>query len=464
MEEIMKKMISMVMAALLIACAAWGCSQEPVPIMQNFSDNVEESPISGELRLALFQGGYGIEFWDELIKEFNKLYPQVEVEYKISPKIGEIISPEIIAGDIPDLIYLNQAQEDGVTLKMIKEHRLLELTDVFKSKSLDQAGTVEEQILDGLLDTTFYKPYGDDKIFLAPFNTAVSGLIYNQTLFNEKGWKTPSTWDEFFALGDRCKKEGRYLLVYPGMSPGYLNQLLLPAIASGGGKEQLYDFFSYQEGCTQTPEMKKILDNIERISQGEYILPGCSSMDHTQAQAAMMQGQALFVPSAIWIENEMRHAQREGGDSFEYGLLTSLKLEEGDPAYVSLQPEQIYIPSGAKNPEAAKIFLKFLYTDTAVSLFGEHASGIMATKGAVEKVKGYLSNGIYNMCSVLSNPEVKTFVQSYQTPRAGSGFDVIDDIFENGMKQVLGGRMTAEEWGNNMEQSFSKVRRELIAP
>ena len=68
------------------------------------------------------------------------------------------------------------------------------------------------------------------------------------------------------------------------------------------------------------------------------------------------------------------------------------------------------------------------------------------------------------MCSALSPPEVKTFVQSYQTPRAGSDFDVIDDIFENGMKQVLGGRMTAEEWGNNMEQSFSKVRRELIAP
>ena len=44
-----------------------------------------EKKVEGDLELALFQGGYGADYWEEIISRFEEKYPDVHVNYKINP-------------------------------------------------------------------------------------------------------------------------------------------------------------------------------------------------------------------------------------------------------------------------------------------------------------------------------------------------------------------------------------------
>ena len=88
---------------------------------------------------------------------------------------------------------------------MIKEHALLNLDDVFDGENYAGTGTLRDDITDGILSSTKCAPYGDDEIYLAPFNSGPQGLIYNKTFFDENNLEVPKTWDEFFTLGDTLK-------------------------------------------------------------------------------------------------------------------------------------------------------------------------------------------------------------------------------------------------------------------
>ena len=84
-----------------------------------------------ELNIAIFQGGYGDAYWNQMVELFEASHEGVKVNMTISPTIGDIIRPQIVAGNAPDFICLNDGGEDGVILSLIKEHALLNLDDVF---------------------------------------------------------------------------------------------------------------------------------------------------------------------------------------------------------------------------------------------------------------------------------------------------------------------------------------------
>ena len=178
-----------------------------------------------ELNIAIFQGGYGDAYWNQMVELFEESHEGVKVNMTISPTIGDIIRPQIVAGNAPDFICLNDGGEDGVILSLIKDHALLNLDDVFDGENYAGTGTLRDDITDGILSSTKCAPYGDDEIYLAPFNSGPQGLIYNKTFFDENNLEVPKTWDEFFALGEQAKEDGIALFTYP--QPGYFDATIL---------------------------------------------------------------------------------------------------------------------------------------------------------------------------------------------------------------------------------------------
>ena len=94
-----------------------------------------------ELNIAIFQGGYGDAYWNQMVELFEESHEGVKVNMTISPTIGDIIRPQIVAGNVPDFICLNDGGEDGVILSLIKEHALLNLNDVFDGENYAGTGT-----------------------------------------------------------------------------------------------------------------------------------------------------------------------------------------------------------------------------------------------------------------------------------------------------------------------------------
>ncbi len=110
-----------------------------------------------------------------MVELFEESHEGVKVNMTISPTIGDIIRPQIVAGNAPDFICLNDGGEDGVILSLIKEHALLNLDDVFDGENYAGTGTLRDDITDGILSSTKCAPYGDDEIYLAPFSSGPTG-------------------------------------------------------------------------------------------------------------------------------------------------------------------------------------------------------------------------------------------------------------------------------------------------
>jgi N-acetylglucosamine transport system substrate-binding protein len=465
-----KKLISGLLVLSMLCSMLVGCStkqkenkdttKQTEKTSQESSTEQSEKGISGELQLAIFQGGYGVDYWETMIQKFEEKYPNVTVKAEINPKIGEMIRPRIIAGDVPDLISLNYLGEpSGLITGLVKDKALLDLTDLFEEMALDKDIKLKDLILPGILESPAHSPYGDGKIYLAPFSTAPAGLIYNKTLFEEKGWENPTTWDEFFALNEEAKKDGRSLYTFPGLYPGYSNSMFLPALANHIGLDNLYKIFNYEPGSFSTPEVKEVLEQFARLGR-EGMLPGTVGMNHTQSQSEMMLGKSLFISNGTWIENEMKDAPREGDDAFAFAMNPSLKMEDGEMVNVMASTEQLSIPANAKNPEAAKEFIKFIYSDESVKLFGEKANGLIAVKGGVDLISEYITPSMCNMLLVLEQEDVNLFAQGYKAPPVNSKFNYMDVLFAKGLIPLYNGEITVDEYCEHVEKAFQEVQEE----
>lgn len=428
------------------------------------SEETSDETISGDLNIAVFQGGYGGDYWYEVVELFEEKYPEVNVEMTISPQIGEMIKPQVVAGNVPDFLSLNAGEASGVVDSMLKEHALMDLTDLFDETLEGETEPLKDMFIPGIVGSNVTSPYGDGKIYLAPFNSGPMGLVYNKALFEEKGWETPTTWEEFMALGEVAKNDtyyigdeevkGRALLAYPGIHPQYMRNFLFPAIAQENGLESLQAFCNYEEGSVHNEKAVEYLSYLPEIAEKGYLMEGTVALNHTQSQTDMMLGKALFIPSGVWMENEMKDAPREEG--FEFGMIPMPVLNEGDPQYVASSYEQFSIPAKAKNPEAAKAFLKFLYSDESIRLFAKYSNTVYALKDAKETCKEYLSDGMYNMLSAYDN--AVALPTAFATLPQGCKIDVNKTLYHNHFTEVINGSMSVDDWLESIEKDFAEIR------
>ena len=404
-----------------------------------------------ELNIAVFEGGFGRAYWEEVISRFEQEYPGVKVNMTSNPKIMDIIKPQIVAGNPPDLIYAPMTDNTGTIQTMIKEKALLELNDVFDSTLTGESAPLKDKMVDGILN--YAAPHGDGKIVVAPFNISTLGMWYNADLFEKKGWKAPETWDELFAMHDTAQQDGRFLFTYQGIYPTYNDNIVFPSIASAGGQQAIEDVASYKEGAFQSDAVRKVFGLFDTIAQKGYLMPGTVAMNHTQAQTEFLKGKALFIPNGSWFEGEMKDAPREEG--FRFGFMAPPIFNKGDDRYALTVYEGLFIPKKAKNPELAKEFIKFQYRDDSIKLNAEKTTGIVAVKNASGLVKDFVPESVYNSIKIFEEGVKPLIFQWNVTPK--TEININKEMFD-AISSVMNKDMTVEQWIERMEGYATKLR------
>jgi N-acetylglucosamine transport system substrate-binding protein len=414
---------------------------------------------SKTLEITAFEGGYGRVYWDDMVSQFQAAHSDVKINLTIDPEIGTILTARIAAGQWPDFNYI------GAGADMIKNHELLDITDVFNSDVPDRPGTkIRDYVIPGTLESSICTPYGDGKIYQAPFNSSPMALVYNKTLFDAKGWKVPATWDELFALGKELDKSENYvtidgqrvkraLFTYQGIYPSYLEALLWPSIASAGGDAVVNKIRAYEKGSFNVPAVRSALENFQKIGTQGYLMQGTVGLNHTQSQTDMMLGKALFIPNGVWMVNEMADAPREPG--FVFAMMSNPLQRAGQKHYVKSNMEVNYIPAAAKNPALAKEFMKSLYTKASVISFAKNAAGVMAVKDARELGKPYLSADAYNMSSVYDDG---TFLlMDFETLPDNTRVIPSKVFWDDNMGPLVTGSLSVTDYINRVEESFAEI-------
>ncbi len=132
----MKKAISTLLVASMCAATLAGCGGN-ANTSANTDNSSAENTVGTEktekngtadnaaefenkkLNIAVFEGGYGPDYWNEIVEKFEAAYPGVEVDMQISPSIGDVIRPLFVAGIVPDFIVMNDNDSTGVISSII---------------------------------------------------------------------------------------------------------------------------------------------------------------------------------------------------------------------------------------------------------------------------------------------------------------------------------------------------------
>ncbi|MDO5026380.1 MAG: carbohydrate ABC transporter substrate-binding protein [Tissierellia bacterium] len=422
------------------------------------SEITEDGDFSGKtLRLSGLDSGYGTDGWNAVIAKFEE-NTGAEVESQFEKNISEVLRPEVQSGNAPDVIYLSVGQADSLTDTMVKEKMVTDISDLLDKKVPGEDVSVGDKLIPGFADTFVTNPYGDGKTYLAPLFYSPAGLWYNKAMFKEGGgdYDLPETMEEFIDLGEKAKEDGIALFTYP--IAGYFDTFLFSLAYEVGGNELFDKLMNYDPEAWKN-EASPMFETTGKIL--EYLNPNtvaqANKESFTQNQLQVMKNESLFMPNGSWIVGEMADAQGVA-ENFEWGFMP-LPSYEGSDRYSYSFFEQIFIPTDAKEPELAKEFLAYLYSDEAAKLFAENGGAIQPIKNYNEFIVDEDAKLYY---SVYDDENVKPALGSWAAAPVVEGVDMHKALFDT-INSVANGEKTVEEWQDEVVEASSRINEAIEA-
>ncbi|WP_256760470.1 extracellular solute-binding protein [Cohnella sp. WQ 127256] len=357
--------------------------------------------LEGEIEVAAFAGGFGTAYWEEIVKKFEATYPGTKVNLLTSPKLSDILQPRFVAGDYPDIVANTNNGKMDVRILM-REGQLADLSDVVNSDTLDGQGTLKDILNPEVLNYPTINV--DGKIAALPLNVTYQGIYYNATIMKENGWSVPTTWDEFFKLGETFKAkyaDSKAFWTYQGMYPDYMHINFYGALAAYCGADGYEAIKTAQDGAIEKPCVVQALQTIENLAKNDLVMKNILDKTEVQAQTDFLLGKSLFIPWGTWAESEMKDVLPTLPNKFEFGFMPMPAAEAGGPRYVIGDYELMYMPAKAKNPELAKEFLRFCLTQENIKFYSEKTTAIKPVKGAVELVGSLIPQSVQNTIDVI---------------------------------------------------------------
>ena len=136
------------------------------------------------------------DYFDALEEEFNATHDDIVLTIDSPNDASTILRTRFIREDYPDIIGIGgdinySYYIDAEILADVSDYPGLEN---IKQSYLDIGEALEIVPTDGV--------YG------VPYAANAAGVLYNRDMFEEHGWETPTTWDEFIALCEEIQSQG----------------------------------------------------------------------------------------------------------------------------------------------------------------------------------------------------------------------------------------------------------------
>lgn len=410
----------------------------------------ETTELKGTLKVAAFDGGYGTEMWEEVTAKFMENNPGVTIELTAEKNLEEVISPLMKAGEYPDIVYLATGREMALPETLLKDNAIMDITDVLSMQVPGEDVLVGDKIVPGFTDTLVTNPYNDGKTYLAPMFYSPCGLWYDANLFNTKGWEVPETWEDMWALADVAKADGISLFTYP--TYGYFDAFMFGLLTEAGGADFYNKAMTYEDGIWETKEATEVFELVDKLA--DYMEPttiGNANKDNFKKnQQLILDNKALFMPNGNWVIGEMADAPRAEG--FEWGFMPLPAMTEGGDRYAFTFFEQMWIPQQAENPELAKEFLAYMYSDEAAEIFTK--------SGAVQPIDGvsdFITNEESKLIYSIYDNGAKAAMGGFAATEAVEGVSIADTLLST-IDSIVTGDKEVAEWQAAVESASDQLR------
>ncbi len=388
----MKKKLSMLVIAALMATTISGCGgsgqSESKSAETQAAEKAETQAASGEVEskessdaaddgidysgtITMFCGTEDSKAFDAVMAEYQKLHPDVNIEYIIWENVTdfETMMTNYIATDtLPDMY---RGQVGVVQQQYAMEGYLLPLDDL----------DVEGNLVNGDTSLIKYK----DSLYSFPMTIAYSVTLCNNDKLKELGIDLtydnyPKCMDEFVDLLQKCREAGcEYPFSVAGSDTSsctawpfqYIYQVLY------GGNPNFYADVLSGKADWADPEFLKMFDEYDRLR--EYMAPDTAAKTTDGQKADFISGDTIFFSQTASALTGLRNLDP---DMDILMIPSSFTEKPEDQTLIGGFDDGISITTGAKNPELCKDFLKFIASKEGCEIYCSNSSCVPTVKGA----------------------------------------------------------------------------------
>ncbi len=369
--------------ALLLSCASFA--------------SAEEAPVydGSEVTITFYNtmGSNLTPILDKYIVEFNKLYPNIKVEYsslggyddvrdQIAKEIPEGIQPNM-AYCYPDHVALYNLAKAVQTLDAYIDSpatvtRADGTEEVFGLTAEQKADFIEGYYNEG-------KQFGDGLMYTLPMSKSTEVLYYNKTFFDANNIAVPTTWDE---LEEVCKK---IVEIDPMSTPlGYdsesnwfitMCEQLGSPYTSATAPHFLFD----------NAENKAFVKRFREWFQEGYV--NTQSLLGTYTSSLFVSETEIrsymSIGSSAGATHQRPAKDDEGNYPFEVGIATIPQANADNKKVISQGPSLcIFKKANPQEVAASWLFAKFLTTDVAFQAeFSENSGYVPVIKSVKDNPK-----------------------------------------------------------------------------
>lgn len=200
------------------------------------------------------------------------------------------------------------------------------------------------------------------KIYMLPGFSDMFGIIYDRTLFEEKGWELPGSRDEFITLCKTIQEEEGYQAFMPTLKYSRMAMLLshgfhYESVIAGLENQQWLQ--AYRKGeASFSGHMEPLFEGMKELFDAGVLTDENFSIDPGIRSAMLYQEHT----SAMTMEtqNAVTYAQNAGSDH-EYGMLPFWNGNAEDSDYLVSAPGfNIFANKSLEKPENAEKLKKVM--------------------------------------------------------------------------------------------------------
>ena len=338
-----------ILGILLGTTAFIGCGQE-------ISNNVIE------VEMVSYKPE-SVAAFEEIQKKFNESHDNIHLTINSPNEAMTILKTRFIKEDYPDIIAIGG---DVNYSNFLDADLFMDVSDFEGVKNIKQSYLDMEKELE-------FTPH--EGIYGLPYAANAAGILYNEDMFVEHGWKIPETWDEFIALCDTIEEEG-IVPIYLGFKDTWTCLAPWNALAVGLTDSDVYNQVN-KGNTTFEKEYKEVAEKIKMLIN--YAEPNPYAYSYNDACTAFARGEAAMYTIGSYAVPQIKSVNPDMNiNSFTFPANESKKdnvLNSGIDLNFSVMKES------SEKKEAIYEVLSFLYEDETIQIYLDDQGGITCKEG-----------------------------------------------------------------------------------
>jgi N-acetylglucosamine transport system substrate-binding protein len=396
------------------------------------------------LEIACFRGGYGLDHFEQLAREYEKQHPNVKINLWGSPRIWDQLVPRFASGSPPDIAYPGWGTN---VFAMIYEGQILQLDKYMDQPGMGSTKPWRDTFLPALLRKGSYQ----GKVYTLPFEYGTFGWWYNKKMFEQHGWPVPRTYDELLTVSELIKKQHIAPVTFTGRYPQYmLDGFFWPWVQRAGGKETLKQIDALTPGCWSLPPVQKAAHALLELKKRGCFEAGAIGMSHIESQMEFLVGRAAMIPNGTWIYTEMEKMLPPGFE-MEYMLCPTFTEGAGDPTAVTISYDGKgwCAASATRHPDVAVDFLKYLTSPDSARRFMKSKGTLMAISDVGEEAAPPHLRGVMHVIAAAKSDYSVQYADWYPE---------LATAVQNSLRDLYNEILTPEQFGDVLNKAFADVR------